>query len=114
MTLPRRPAALQSVAYPRTSARLRAVAFHNLLGRGFGEPEGVVRAADVVIAVDVMTRAEILVYGEVRLFPIEFGNATAVLRVLAVELDLDSDEVETLAALVEAVKGDHDLPWEVG
>jgi hypothetical protein len=34
--------------------------------------------------------------------------------VLAVELDLDSDEVDALATLVEFVKGDHDLPREVG
>ena len=33
---------------------------------------------------------------------------------LAVELDLDSDEMDALAMLVEFVKGDHDLPWEVG
>jgi hypothetical protein len=36
-----------------------------------------------------------------------------VYRVLAVELDFDTDEVDTLAALVEVVKGDHDLPWEI-
>ena len=113
MKFARPPAILQSIVYPRASPGLRGVGFHGLLGWGFGKPDDLVGAADLVIAVDVMTRVEILVYGEVRLFPSEFGNATAVLRVLAVELDLDSDELGALATLVEAVKGEHDLPWEV-
>ena len=47
------------------------------------------------------------------MLPVEFGGLAADLNVLAVELDLDTPEVDTLAALVEQVKGDHDLPWEI-
>ena len=68
----------------------------------------------MVLAVDVMSRRELLVYGEVALFPVELAGLVADLVVLAVELDLDTPEVDALAALVELVKGDHDLPWEIG
>jgi hypothetical protein len=114
MSNPTRPAVLQRVPYPRSYASLQGVPFHALLGAELGNPERLVAAADVVIAVDVMTGEEILVFGEAALFPIEFAGVTASLMVLAVELDLDSDEVDTMATLVELVKGDHDLPWEVG
>src|SRR5690349_3947726 len=77
------PHVLQQVAYPRGSPGLRGVSIHGLFGWGFGVPADLVGAADLVIALDVMTGVEVLVYGEVRLFPIEFGDATAVLQVLA-------------------------------
>jgi hypothetical protein len=105
---------LQRVSYPRSSTSLQGVPFHALLGWQLGDPEQLIGVADLVIAVDVMTREEILVFGQAALFPVEFGGVTASLMVLAVELDLDSDEVDALATLVEFVKGDHDLPWEVG
>jgi hypothetical protein len=105
---------LQRVSYPRSSTSLQGVPFHALLGWQLGDPERLIDVADLVIAVDVMTAEEILVFGSAALFPIEFAGATGSLMVLAVELDLDSDEVDALATLVEFVKGDHDLPWEVG
>jgi hypothetical protein len=92
---------------------VRGVPFHGLLGWGFGDPHRLVAAAQVVLVVDVMTGDQLLVFGEVALFPTEFCGRAAVYRVLAVELDFDTDEVDTLAALVEVVKGDHDLPWEI-
>lgn len=104
---------LQRLLYPRSLEDLRGVAFHGFLGWGFGNPERIVASADLVIAVDVMTKRQILVFGEVAMFPVEFGGISQVFQVLAVELDLDTDEVDTLATLVEFVKGDHDLPWEV-
>jgi len=113
MTNPTRPKILQWLRYPRLSAGLRGVPFHGLFGWGFGNPERLVAAADLVVAVDVMTDEELLVYGEVALFPVEFGCRSIVFRVLAVELDVDTAEVDALAALVEAVKGEHDLPWEI-
>lgn len=81
---------------------------------GFGNPERLVQAAELVIAIDVMSGKQFLVYGEVKMFPIEFDGRTAVLTVLGVELDFDSEELDALAALVEQVKGEHDLPWELG
>jgi hypothetical protein len=105
---------LQRVPYPRSSTGLQGVQVDALLNSRLGSAEGLVAAADVVIAVDVMTRVEVLVYGQAALFPVEFGGAHTSLLVLAVDLDLDSDEVDALATLVEFVKGDHDLPWELG
>ena len=104
---------LQALRFPRPWPGLRGVPFHGLLGWGFGDPERLVAAAQVVLAVDVMTADQLLVYGEVALFPTEFLGGSAEFRVLAVELDFDTDEADALAALVEAVKGDHDLPWEI-
>lgn len=113
MRVPIRPVVLQEVPYPRPAGDLRGVPFHALMGWGLGDPDALVRRADLVVAVDVMTRSELLVYGEVALFPVEFGGRAATFRVLAVELDLDTAEPDALAALVQAVKGEHDLPWEI-
>lgn len=104
---------IQRLRYPRSAWDLRGIPFHGFLGWGFGDPERIVGSADLVIAIDVMTKCQILVFGEVAMFPVEFAGASQLFRVLAVELDLDTDEVDTLATLIEFVKGDHDLPWEV-
>lgn len=104
---------VQRLRYPRSLKDLRGIPFHGLLGWGFGDPERIVGSADLVIGIDVMTRRQILVFGEVAMFWVEFGGISQIFQVLAVELDLDTDEVDALATLVEFVKGDHDLPWEV-
>jgi hypothetical protein len=104
---------LQQLWYPRPDQDLHGVPFHGLMGWGFGHPERLVAAADLVVAIDVMSRESLVVFGEVALFPVEFGGRSAAFRVLAVELDFDTGEVDALAALVEFVKGDHDLPWEI-
>lgn len=113
MTVPIQPRILQHLRFPRPSRGLLGVPFHGLFGWGFGDPERLVSAAELVVAVDVMSRDQMLVYGEVAMFPIEFGGLSAIYIVLAVELDFDSEEIDALAALVEVVKGDHDLPWEI-
>ena len=110
---PTRSPILQRLWFPHPVRDLRGVPFHGLMGWGLGNPERLVAAADLVVAIDVMTRQSLLVYGEVALFPVEFAGRSAAFRVLAVDLDFDSAEVDTLAALVELVKGDHDLPWEI-
>jgi hypothetical protein len=92
---------------------LRGIPFHGFLGWGFGDPDRIVESADLIVAVDVMTKRQILVYGEVAMFSVEFGGESKMFQVLAVELDLDTEEISTLATIVEFVKGDHDLPWEV-
>jgi hypothetical protein len=104
---------LRRLHFPRPAGALDAVPFFALMGWAFGDPDELVDHAEVVLAVDVMTRRELVVYGEVALFPVELAGQVADLVVLAVELDLDTPEVEALAALVELVKGDHDLPWEI-
>ena len=108
------PTPVRRLHFPRPTGGLDPVPFHALMGWGFGDPDALVGRADVVVAVDVMTREELLVYGQAALFPVEFAGRTADLAVLAVELDLDTPEVDALAALVELVRGDHDLPWEIG
>lgn len=113
MAVPLRPAVLQFIRYPRRPAALNGTPFHGLLSWGFGNPEPFVQAAELVIAVDVMSGEQLLVYGEVKMFPVEFGGSTAIFTVLVVELDFDTEELDALAALVEQVKGDHDLPWEL-
>jgi hypothetical protein len=109
--IPRGP--LRRLRFPRPPGGHDAVPFFALMGWAFGNPDGLVGRADVVLAVDVMSRRELVVYGEVALFPVEIGGVASDLVVLAVELDLDTSEVDALAALVEFVKGDHDLPWEI-
>jgi hypothetical protein len=113
MPPPIRPAPLRRLRFPRSPGRLDAVPFFALMGWAFGNPDGLVERAEVVLAVDGKTRREMLVYGEVALFPVELAGLSADLVVLAVELDLGTAEVDTLAALVELVKGDHDLPWDI-
>jgi len=114
MPLPSVRSPLRRLRFPRPAGGLDAVPFYALMGWGFGDPDALVGRADLVLAVDVMTRAELLVYGQAALFPVEFAGRAADLAVLAVEVDHDTDEVDALAALVEFVKGDHDLPWEIG
>ena len=109
--IPRSP--LRRLHFPRPAGGLHPVPFHALMGWAFGDPDALVGRAQLVLAVDVMTRQELLVYGQAAMFPVEFAGAAADLAVLAVELDLDTPEVDALAALVELVKGDHDLPWEI-
>jgi hypothetical protein len=108
------PTPVRRLRFPRPAGGLDPVPFHALMGWGFGDPDALVGRADVVLAVDVMGSDELLVYGQAALFPVEFEGRTADLAVLAVGLDLDTPEVDALAALVELVKGDHDLPWEIG
>ena len=104
---------LRRLHFPRPAGGLDSVPFYALMGWGFGDPDAVVARAQVVLAVDVMSRRELLVYGQTALFPVEFAGQAADLAVLAVELDHDTAEVDALAALVALVKGDHDLPWEI-
>jgi hypothetical protein len=113
MSVPPTRCPLRRLRFPRPAGGLDPVPFHALMGWGFGDPDALVARAELVVAVDVMTRAELLVYGQAALFPVEFGGLAANLAVLAVELDHDTPEVDALAALVELVKGDHDLPWEI-
>lgn len=71
-------------------------------------PADVVASADVVLAQDVMTGRQALVYGRSVLGAIAAGGQAAEVAVLAVELDMDTDELERLVALVRVVKGHDD------
>lgn len=67
----------------------------------------VVASADVVLAQDVMTGRQAVVYGRNVLEAIAASGQADELAVLAVELDMDTDELERLVALVRVIKG-HD------
>lgn len=71
-------------------------------------PADVVASADVVLAQDVMTGRQALVYGRSVLEAIAAGGQADEVAVLAVELDMDTDELERLIALVRVVKGGDD------
>jgi hypothetical protein len=71
-------------------------------------PRDIVSSADVVLAQDVMSGRQALVYGRTLLETIAAGKLVDGVEVLAVELDMDSTELETLVALVQVVKGRDD------
>lgn len=73
------------------------------------DPKAIVRDAHVVVAVDVMTGNKQLVFGKSVLQRIAGGKSGQNLAVLEVELDMEADDLEKLAALVTVVKGSHDL-----
>jgi hypothetical protein len=74
MSLPAGPGPLQSLRFRRSRRGFRGVPFHGLMECGFGDPGRPVAAADLVLAVDVMTGQLTVVYGEVALFPTEFAG----------------------------------------
>jgi hypothetical protein len=75
------------------------------LGR---DPSAVVASADVVLAQDVMTGRQSLIYGRKLLEMIVASGKGEEAEFLAVELDLDTDELERLIALVRVIKGHDD------
>jgi hypothetical protein len=64
--------------------------------------------ADVVLALDVMTQGEHLVFGRGVLAELAVSGEERELCVLIISLDQDTDELANLSALVETVKGHHD------
>jgi hypothetical protein len=63
------------------------------------------RAADAVVAVDVMTGHKILFYGRTVLDLIATGGLRVPANAVCIELDMDTDEVGRLLALLLVVKG---------
>ena len=64
-----------------------------------------VKSAEIVVAVDVMTEDSQVVHGRQRLEETIAGSgATRVPIVLEVELDMDTDDLKSLCTLVTAVK----------
>ena len=62
----------------------------------------------MILAVDVMTQGEALVYGREALEQIAEGDASSELLVLRIAIDAETDELERLIALVQTIKGHHD------
>ena len=72
------------------------------------DPRPVVYSADLIFGVDVMSRKQFLVYGQPTLRRIIKTGKSEHCRVLRIELDRETDELERLCAVVQAVKGRHD------
>ena len=73
--------------------------------------KGEIRAADVVMGIDPGTGEENgLYYGAAALGRIVRRDTPEEVRVLKVPVDPDTDDVEVLCAMVQAVKGAHCYP----
>jgi hypothetical protein len=69
------------------------------------DPRDDLADADVVVAVDVMSQREVLVYGRETLQGVVDRGAARSLQVMYIGLDLDTDELKRLCDLVRIVKG---------
>jgi hypothetical protein len=93
-------------------ARVSISALLDATGAGFNadasfDPCDLVNSADVILGVDVDSGREFLFYGRERLMQIALeGGEEATLRI---EIDLDTDDLERLAAIVKVVKGRHEF-----
>lgn len=70
--------------------------------RGPGSP---LATASVVIAQDVLTEAKVVVYGKDLLEHIARTKVRHALKVMIVEVDFQSDELERLTTLIDFVHG---------
>jgi hypothetical protein len=61
--------------------------------------------AEVITAVDHMTRREQIIYGRSLLREIKASDRQRWVRILRIGLDLETDELDRLRAVVGAVKG---------
>jgi hypothetical protein len=73
------------------------------------DPRPALKAAGIIFARDVMTKEVEIVYGRDLLKQIVSSGQTNNVNIMVIEIDYDTDELEQLAALVQVLKGDHDL-----
>jgi hypothetical protein len=86
-----------------------AALFDHALGPNLADdPRGLLQSADVIVAVDVMSQAEALIYGREALTRISKSREADELGVMKVGLDVETDELERLIALVRVIKGHDD------
>ncbi len=72
------------------------------------DPREALQEAEVILAVDVMTQKEAVVFGKELLQEIASGKNAASVAMLRIGLDIETDELEKLLALVQVMKGYHD------
>lgn len=67
--------------------------------------------ADLILGIDVMTKRTTIAYGIDQLIRMQKAKKSKRLEVVCIELDADekSDDLERLAALMQIIKGHHDL-----
>ncbi len=95
---------------------MRTAPFHALFAadnvnpnESFDEnPRDIVSAAEVIFAIDVMSGHKALVFGRDVLEGIATGGVAQAVETVGVELDMETDELERLVALVRVVKGHDD------
>jgi len=68
-------------------------------------PREMLRQADVILGVDVMSRRELLLYGRETLEQIAQIGLPETIGIVRVELDQETKELAKLTALVEELKG---------
>lgn len=71
-------------------------------------PWEVIENAEVVIGRDIANHNEFLIYGRKFLENVAGGDGRGKVRVVGVELDRETQQLEKLIAVVKAVKGSHD------
>ena len=72
------------------------------------DPRPDLRAADIIMGVDVMSQREFIVYGRKLLERIAAGTQATEASMMRIGVDQDTDELERLLALVLTIKGSHD------
>lgn len=74
------------------------------------EPRELIRAADVIMGVDVMSRHTFVVYGREFLEAAARSESPQMAGIVYIELDegTETDDLERLIGLVESIKGRHD------
>ena len=72
------------------------------------DPQPDLRAADIIMGVDVMSQREFIVYGRDLLERIAVGTQATKTSIMRIGVDQDTDELQRLLALVTTIKGSHD------
>jgi hypothetical protein len=67
-----------------------------------------IQEADVIFGVDVMSEREFLLYGRAALEQVAASGEAKPIRVFRVSLDQETDDLEKLIALVQALRGSSD------
>jgi hypothetical protein len=66
------------------------------------------RQAEVIMAVDLSTGREILVFGKALIEKIVRSGKARTVRMVRIAIDEETEDLERLIALVQAFKGSHD------
>lgn len=102
----------------RRMPHVPGVPIHAIYGRDISEPNRNpdyrpwLLAADLILGRDVGSGHEFLVYGRPALEEVSRSGRPRPFRIAVVEVDMETDELELLLALVEVLRGRHDyLSW---
>lgn len=71
-------------------------------------PRELIDTRDVILGVDNDSRREVLIYGRDTLERIAKSGEGEAVRILRIEFDFSTDDLEKLCGIVQAVKGRHD------